>query len=31
MFKENERLLASVKVLEESLAKLKEGQGWMQV
>lgn len=31
MFKENERLLASVKVLVESLAKLKEGQGWMQV
>jgi hypothetical protein len=31
MFKEDERLLASVKVLEEILAKLKEGQSRMQV
>lgn len=29
MFKENEWLLALVKVLEESLAKLKEEQGRM--
>lgn len=30
-FKENERLLASVKVLEESLARIKEEQGRMQM
>jgi chromosome segregation ATPase len=31
MFKENEQLLASVKALGESLAKLKEEQGQMQM